>query len=122
MSNKIVIVDDEVQILEMLKKFFEKSGKYQVVTFSDPLSALGYLSSNEFDVALLDIMMPKMDGLELLDKLKEKKPRCKAMMMTAFSTLDRVLKSHKNGADNYVMKPFESLSELEKKITETLNA
>jgi len=120
MARKLAIVDDEIQIVEMLKKFFEKGGKYSVVTFSDPISGLNYLGSNDVDLVLLDIMMPKMDGLELLAKLKEKKPHAKVVMMTAFSTLDRVLKSHKEGADNYIMKPFESLAELERKVSEAI--
>ena len=67
-------------------------------------------------------MMPQMNGLEVLEKLKAKDSEQKVIMMTAYSTLDKVLKSHKEGATNYVMKPFDSLQALEKKILEVLKS
>jgi len=61
-------------------------------------------------------MMPAMDGLEFLEKIKAEIPAQKVCMMTAYSTLDKVLKSHKQGAENYIMKPFPSLEALNEKI------
>lgn len=61
-----------------------------------------------------------MDGLELLGKVMEVRPNQKVMMMTAYSTLDRVLKSHKLGADQYLMKPFTNLHEVEKRVADLL--
>lgn len=124
MSSKIniAIVDDEVQILNMLEKFFTKNSDYKVSTFSNPISALGSLKSGNFDVVLLDIMMPQKDGLEVLKEIKASVPDTKVLMMTAYSSLDRVLDSHKIGAEGYVMKPFESLMLVEKKVKEIVNA
>jgi len=124
MSSKIniAIVDDEVQILNMLEKFFTKNSDYKVSTFSNPISALGSLKSGSFDVVLLDIMMPQKDGLEVLKEIKASVPDTKVLMMTAYSSLDRVLDSHKIGAEGYVMKPFESLMLVEKKVKEIVNA
>ncbi len=116
----IAIIDDEVQIISMLEKYLGKSGKYKINTYSDPVVGLNAILGNSVDLVLLDIMMPKMDGIEVLDQIKEKKPEVKVVMMTAYSTLDRVLKSHKIGADNYIMKPFESLTALEQKIYSVL--
>ncbi len=65
-------------------------------------------------------MMPQMNGLDVLEKLKDMNSDQKVIMMTAYSTLDKVLKSHKIGATNYVMKPFSSLDALEKKVVEVL--
>jgi DNA-binding NtrC family response regulator len=65
-------------------------------------------------------MMPQMDGLEMLEKLTEKYPDIHVVMMTAYSTLDKVLKAHRNGAVDYVMKPFPSLEEVKKKIESVL--
>lgn len=112
----LAIIDDEIQIVSMLERYLGKSGKYKVTSYTDPVVGLNGVLSGNFDIVLLDIMMPKMDGIEVLDKLKEKKPELKVVMMTAYSTLDRVLKSHKIGADHYIMKPFESLVALEQKI------
>jgi DNA-binding NtrC family response regulator len=118
---KIVIIDDEVQILNMLEIFFKRMDGYSVETFSSPISGLNYVLSNNVDVVLLDIMMPQMDGIQVLYKIKEKKPDVKVIMMTAYSTLDKVLQTHKQGADSYLMKPFESLATLQTKVKEVLN-
>lgn|SRR5574344_1848465 len=118
----IAIVDDEVEILDMLNRFLSRNPKFSVTTFSNPLSALSSNSGTNYDLILLDIMMPQMNGLEVLEKLIEKNSEQKVIMMTAYSTLDKVLKSHKIGATNYIMKPFSSLDTLEKKIFEVLEA
>ncbi|AXK49267.1 response regulator [Aliarcobacter trophiarum LMG 25534] len=118
----IAIIDDEVEILDMLNRFLSRNPKFSVTTFSNPLSALSSNNGTNYDLVLLDIMMPQMNGLEVLEKLIEKNSEQKVIMMTAYSTLDKVLKSHKIGATNYIMKPFSSLDALEKKIFEVLEA
>ena len=123
MSKKysIVIIDDEVEILDMLSRFLSRNQNFAVQTFSNPVSALSSINNNtKYDLVLLDIMMPQMNGLDVLEKLKEINSDQKVIMMTAYSTLDKVLKSHKIGATNYVMKPFSSLDALEKKVVEVL--
>ncbi len=118
----ILIVDDEIEILTMLTRFLTRVGKYDISTYTNPLVALDALSNRKYDLVLLDIMMPQMNGLEVLEKIMQKDSNQKVMMMTAFSTLDKVLKSHKEGATNYVMKPFDSLQVLEKKVCEILES
>ena len=112
----IAIIDDEVEVLNILEKFLLKKN-YNVTTYQNPISALTGLKKGT-DVVLLDVMMPQMNGLELLPKLLEKYPDLKVIIMTAYSTLDKVLDSHRGGAVYYIMKPFNSLSELEAKIVE----
>ena len=123
MSKKysILVIDDEIEILDMLSRFLNRNPKFSVQTFSNPVSALSSINNNtKYDLVLLDIMMPQMNGLDVLEKLKEINSDQKVIMMTAYSTLDKVLKSHKIGATNYVMKPFSSLDALEKKVVEVL--
>ncbi len=125
MSKKysILIIDDEIEILDMLSRFLNRNPNFSVQTFSNPVSALSSINNNtKYDLVLLDIMMPQMNGLDVLEKLKEINSDQKVIMMTAYSTLDKVLKSHKIGATNYVMKPFSSLDSLEKKVIEVLEA
>jgi len=117
-KKSIVIIDDEREILNMLERFLSRKG-YSVRTFDNPLTALSALPK-ETDIVLLDIMMPQMSGLEVLPRLIEKNSNIKVLMMTAFSTLDKVLSAHRNGADSYVMKPFDSLDALSQKIEEML--
>ena len=123
MSKKysILVIDDEIEILDMLSRFLNRNPNFTVQTFSNPVSALSSINNNtKYDLVLLDIMMPQMNGLDVLEKLKEINSDQKVIMMTAYSTLDKVLKSHKIGATNYVMKPFSSLDALEKKVVEVL--
>lgn len=118
----VAIVDDEREILNLLEKFLSKTGKYKVVTFTDPVHALKVLGSpsSSADVVLLDIMMPQMDGIEFLEQYKTIKPDGNVIMMTAYSTLERVLKSHKYGAQQFITKPFGSLQEIDVKIETVL--
>lgn len=122
MSNKtinVAVIDDENDILMMLEKYLSREG-YKVKTYSNPTTALSSISK-ETDLVLLDVMMPQMNGLDLLPKLKEKHPHIKVLIMTAYSTLDKVLNAHRYGANDYVMKPFSSLDALGKKMKETLS-
>ena len=118
----IVIIDDETEILNVLSRYLTRNTNFSVTTYSNPVSALNSMGNTKVDLVLLDIMMPQMNGLEVLEKLKVHNPEQKVIMMTAYSTLDKVLKSHKEGATNYVMKPFDSLQALEKKILEVLKS
>jgi len=117
---KIAVVDDENEILSMISRFLGRSGNYDVTTYSNPVVAVDTID-NSVDLVLLDIMMPQMNGLDALEKIMEKNPNQKVIMMTAYSTLDKVLKSHKEGATHYLMKPFDSLQALEDKIKEVLS-
>ncbi len=116
---KIAIVDDEQSIVDMIEKYLQREGSYEVVPFLNPLKALEVIDA-EYDVVLLDIMMPQMNGLDVLVKLREKGLPTRIIMMTAYSTLDKVLKSHTEGATHYIMKPFSSLKDLEQRIREVL--
>jgi DNA-binding NtrC family response regulator len=118
-SLKIAIVDDENEILSILEKFLKKKG-HNVRTFSNPVIAKDQIDKS-YDIVLLDIMMPQMSGLELLKILNEKNGTTKVIMMTAYSTLDKVLDSHREGAKFYIMKPFKSLQEVEDKIMEVID-
>ena len=116
----IVIIDDENEILNMLERYFSRNTNYKVQTFNNPVTAISLLPTTT-DIILLDIMMPQMSGIDALPKLLEKTPHAKVLMMTAYSTLDKVLNAHRFGATDYIMKPFSSLDDLGKKIEEVLN-
>lgn len=116
----VMIVDDEREILKVLEAALRKAEFKTVKTFHNPLEAVRSYNGSNYDVVLLDIMMPEMDGIEVLNKLKEKNKEVKVIMMTAYSTLDRVLKSHKIGADHYLLKPFKNLRDIEAKIKQVV--
>jgi len=116
---KIAIIDDEQDILNILERYLTKQG-YQVETFSNPQSGLNAVKNGNFDLLLLDIMMPILDGISLLKELYDSNNNTKVIMMTAFDTLERSLEAHKYGASNYITKPFKSLDGVKEKIKEVL--
>ena len=117
---KLMLVDDEPQITTMLEKWFTKTKDFSVSVYNNPEIALSSFSSLKPDVVLLDIMMPQMDGIAVLEKIKSIDHSVVVIMMTAYSTLDRVLSSHRQGADSYILKPFDSLSDVEEKVRAAL--
>lgn len=117
-----MIVDDEISIGTMLEKALTRSGDFKITYIDNPITAVSRFRAGEYDGVLLDIMMPQKDGLSVLEEIKEKDPECVVIMMTAYSTLDKVLQSHKIGADHYLLKPFDSLLNVEKKIRELVHA
>jgi len=120
MRKKVLIVDDEADILEILEKFFKRKNRFDVIKFTNPLQALEEIKKGGIDLVLTDIMMPQMDGVELLKEIKSFNPKVKVIMMTAFSTLERTLECEKLGADDYVTKPFISLRDVENKVLDAL--
>ena len=120
MRKKVFIVDDEADILEILEKFFKRKNRFDVIKFTNPLIALDEIKKGGVDLVLTDIMMPQMDGVELLKEIKNFNPNIKVIMMTAFSTLERTLECEKLGADDYVTKPFISLRDVENKVLDAL--
>ncbi len=117
---KIAIIDDEKDILQVLEKFLMRSGELQVTTFSNPIDGLKEVQSGGYDLVLLDIMMPQMDGIEVLQKIKETHPDIQVIIMTAFTTLERTIEAHKYGAKNYLTKPFDSLKQVQDKVFKAL--
>lgn len=117
----IAVVDDTVEILDTIAKSLSRNKHYRVTTYANPLTALSSID-DKTDLVLLDIVMPQMNGIDVLQKLMEQYPEIKIIMMTANSTLDRVLKAHKYGARHYLMKPFDSIASIENKIEQVLNS
>ena len=117
---KIAIVDDEQDILNILQQFLSRSKKYDIDVFSDPTVALSSVQSGMYDLVLIDIMMPQMNGLDFLEAVKKERSSQKVIMMTAYSTLDKVISANKNGAEDYITKPFVSLRDVENKVLDQL--
>ena len=111
MMFRILIVDDEEQILQALDTFFTLRG-YEVVTCSNPQEALERVRMERFHVALLDINMPQMNGIELLRLIKEARPTVQVIMMTAYTTIEKAIECVERGAGDYFLKPFHDLDEL----------
>jgi putative nucleotidyltransferase with HDIG domain len=105
------VVDDEASIREVVAEFLQGSG-FEVDGVSNGVEALEKLKSNRFDVALIDLEMPHMRGTELLEKIREFNGDLVSIMMTGFGTVETAIEAMKNGALDYILKPFK-LEELE---------
>jgi DNA-binding response OmpR family regulator len=108
---KLLLVDDEIEICEFLTSFFEERD-YDVKSATSGEEALGLAQSFQPHVILLDIKMPGMDGIKVLEKIKAAYPKMKVIMVTAIETRDKIEECIRLGADNYITKPL-SLDYLE---------
>ena len=102
----ILIVDDEESVRDSLYNWFVEDG-FRVECAENAKKALTMLESDQFDIILADIKMPGMDGLEMLKRIKALKPDSVVIVMTAFATVDTAVKALKDGAYDYVTKPFD---------------
>ncbi|HDM78286.1 MAG TPA: sigma-54-dependent Fis family transcriptional regulator [Deltaproteobacteria bacterium] len=103
---RILVVDDELIVRESLKGWLKKGG-YEVDTAASGPESLEMLELAPYDLLFLDIMMPKMNGLEVLEIVKKRFPETLVVMITAYGSVETAVKAMKNGANDYLMKPFE---------------
>lgn len=103
---KILIVDDDPIICESLKEIFSEIGNYYADVAFDPFQGLEKLQAEAFDIVLSDILMPKMDGIEFLKNIKARDPALPVVMITGFPTVDIAIKAMKEGASDFITKPF----------------
>ena len=102
---KILIVDDEVNLLQSLSDVLKRKG-YSVATAQNGLEALGKLKERYFNIAIVDLKMPKMGGMELLEVMKERYPQTLVVILTGYGTIKNAVEAMKKGAYNYLIKPF----------------
>ena len=102
----LLIAEDEPDLAEVLCAFFEKN-RFSVDTVNDGFSAYEYASSGEYDAIVLDVMMPKMNGVDVLRRLREEGVKTPVMMLTAKTQKDDRITGFNAGADDYLPKPFE---------------
>lgn len=103
---RLLIAEDELDLAEALTVFFEKN-QFSVDAVNDGFSAYEYGSSGEYDGIILDVMMPKMNGIEVLQKLRAEGVKTPVMMLTAKGQKDDRITGFNAGADDYLPKPFE---------------
>ncbi len=111
MTKRILLVDDEADIIFTMKDILEEEG-FKVDTFNDPTIALESYRSNLYDLVILDIKMPKMDGFRLYSKLKEKDPQVKICFLTASEMFYEKFRKTRSefgktiGEDYFIQKPI----------------
>ena len=103
---KILLAEDEVDLNNVVTRYLKKNG-YSVDSVLDGEEALDYLEYGEYDLVILDIMMPKVDGFEVIKKLRDKGNHTSVLMLTARDSADDKVKGLDLGADDYIVKPFD---------------
>jgi two-component system copper resistance phosphate regulon response regulator CusR len=102
---KILVVEDEVKVSEVLKRGLTEEG-YDVITAFDGESGLNFALNEKFDLILLDINLPKLNGLDLCKRLREKDEITPVLMLTALGMSEDIVTGLEAGADDYLPKPF----------------
>src|SRR5688572_4071302 len=125
MTKKILLVDDEPDVTYTIKNILEDNG-YKVDSFNDPILALNYYKVNLYDLVILDIKMPKMDGFELYLKIREKDHKVKICFLTVIGTFNeefrkiRLALGKTINEDYFIQKPIQT-EDLIKKLTSIMN-
>ena len=103
---RILIIDDDENIRKVLKTIFEDEG-YIVDTADTAKKGIEQSEKAFYNLALIDVRLPDMEGIELLSKLRSTKPKMRKIIVTGYPTLQNAISAVNKGADAYVMKPFE---------------
>ena len=113
---RILLVDDEIDLLRISSADLAEEG-YTVSCAEDGMEALKKLEESEYDILIADLVMPGMDGMELMNQVKEKYPDMDAIILTGHGTIESAVEAMKKGAHSYLLKPFnpdEVLMEIQK--------
>lgn len=114
----ILVLDDEVDAVMLLKRILEERG-HRVFGFTDEEEAIGHARANSVDLAIIDIRLKKILGVEVLEELKKIDPNIRAMVLTGYPTLQTAQKALDLGASEYLIKPID-IDEIEEKVDKIL--
>lgn len=120
MSYRVLVLDDEKYIVRLIKKFLIKNFDYEVDVAYDGDEGLKLIKERKYSLVISDIRMPKLDGITLLEKKNEFDPFLPVILITGKSNFENLLSAMKNGANNYLIKPF-SLRELGEAVTKAVD-
>lgn len=107
----VLVVDDDVLVLRLCEKILQRAGNSVTIT-SDPFKALELVKAKAYDLLLVDIMMPQMDGFELVAQVKAIRADMAILVMTGFGTIETAIEALRRGVDGLILKPFENAESL----------
>ena len=105
-KNRVLVVDDEETLRIVLSDELAREG-YEVTTATDGKEAIASIQTKKFDVAILDVKMPNVDGYEVLKFAKKNFPLVRVIMLTAHADLGSAIEAKKHGADDFIEKPYD---------------
>lgn len=106
MPQRVLVIDDELDMLMLLRMIIEDNTDYEVETTNNPSEALKMIRENEYDLIISDLKMPGMDGLELCDEVREIDKDLPLIMITAYGSLETSEEAMKKGVADFITKPF----------------
>lgn len=115
---EVVALDDVFDAVILIKKILTKKG-HTVHTFTEEEEAIDFIGSHTVDLAILDIKLKKMSGIEVLARMKKIRPSLRAIMLTGYPTVETAREASSLGADEYCIKPIDK-DELEEKVSKVL--
>lgn len=114
----ILVLDDEVDAVMLLQRILKERG-HQVFGFTDEEEAIAHAKANKVDLAIIDIRLKKILGIEVLEELKKIDPHIQSMVLTGYPTLQTAQKALELGASEYLIKPID-IDEVEEKVEKIL--
>jgi len=118
---KVLMIDDNMQLIDVVKEYFKSSKLIEIVDFAnDGEEGLNKIENSIYDVIILDLIMPKKDGLYVLEQLKKKNITKKIIVATSYNTSEVIREVSDYGVNYYILKPFD-FTELEKRILDLVN-
>ena len=120
---KVLMIDDNYELVEMVREYFSSNESIRVTLIAhDGVEGMELIKEkqNEYDVIILDLIMPRKDGVTVLEEMKELNIDKKVIVLTSYNTQDMIRKVSELGIGYFILKPFE-LSELEKRILESMD-
>jgi DNA-binding NtrC family response regulator len=106
MPEKILVIDDEPDMLALLRMIIEDNTDYEMETTNNPSEGLKMIIQEDYDLVISDLKMPGMDGIELFDEVKEIKPDLPMIIITAYGSLETAEEAMKKGVTDFITKPF----------------
>ena len=106
MAERILIIDDEIDMLELLELIITDRTDYEVTTTNNPLEVPELLKKDPYDLVITDLRMPDIDGIELIEMVKKFDDQIPFMIITAYGTIESAVEAMRKGAFDYLTKPF----------------
>ena len=117
---RILVLEDGRDAAVLIQKILGKK-RHEVIIFTEEEEALRYVQDNSVDLAILDIKLKKMNGIEVLEELRKSAPELKVIMLTGYPTIETARQALQLGAKEYCVKPIDK-DELEEKVEQVLAA
>ena len=106
MSARILVIDDEVDMLSLIRLILREKTDYEIITTNNPLEVSNLLNEKKFDVIVTDLKMPIMDGMDVVDAIRKQDALVPIIIITAYGSVESAEEAVKKGAFDYITKPF----------------